>query len=86
MLHFLLMVSFKTGRSITSSKYVCLHSYIFQASQPEKHLNVYPHLLKEIVFPYGIGLEKIFQKKRIRIPAFIVDEILVKADKEDVSP
>ena len=38
------------------------------------------------MFPYGIGLEKIFQKKRIRIPAFIVNEILVKADKEDVSP
>ncbi len=38
------------------------------------------------MFPYGIGLEKIFQKKRIRIPEFIVVEILAKAGNEDVSP
>ena len=42
------------------------------------------------MFPYGIGSsgidQKILQKKRIRTSQFIVDEILVKAGIEDVSP
>ena len=31
------------------------------------------------MFLYRIGLEKIFQKKKIRKPEFIVDETLVNA-------
>jgi hypothetical protein len=38
------------------------------------------------MFLYRIGLEKIFQKKKIRKPEFIVDETLVNAGNEDVLP
>jgi len=38
------------------------------------------------MFLYRIGLEKIFQKKKIRKPEFIVDETVVNAGNEDVLP
>jgi hypothetical protein len=38
------------------------------------------------MFLYRIGLEKIFKKKKIRKPEFIVDETLVNAGTEGVLP
>ena len=68
--------------------FITHYTYTFQVYHFEKHHNIYLHLLKEIMFPYGIGFgsgyrpEKIFQKKRIRVSEFIVDETLVKAGNE----
>jgi hypothetical protein len=62
-LHFLLVVSFKRGRVERLESTFIIYNYIFHAPQCEKHLNLYSYLLKEIMFPYGIGLEKIFQKR-----------------------
>jgi DDE domain len=87
MFHFFIIWSYSKEAEHLQNMFITHYTYTFQVYHFEKHHNIYLPLLKEIMFPYGIGFsstdqKKIFQKKRIRVSKFIVDETLVKAGNE----
>jgi len=57
------MVIFKRSRTPSKYVYYALHLYFSGLSLRKASHNIYLPLLKEIMFPYGIGFSSTDQKK-----------------------
>ena len=84
-LHFLLVVSFQRGRAECLQSTSTIHSCIFRAASV-RSISIAILFIKRIHLSIWNWIrKKLFQKKRFKIPEFVVDETLVNSINEDES-